>query len=392
MQFLALTTLRDLAARCGLSVLGVTGADRLQADLERLRSWQERGLAAGMTYMLRPPELLASPAAVVPGARSVITVALFYDRTPVDPLPAGHGRVARYAWGRDYHKVLRKRLEALVDLVRAEVGAALEARVFSDSVPLLERALGSKAGLGFVGKSSMLIIPGKGTFFFLGELLSNLEVQLDEPAAEPRGRHCGSCKSCLTECPTQAFVGERVLDAGRCISYLTIEKRGALVEAERRMIGDWLFGCDVCQEVCPFNFVSLKKGRGAEVPELGAEAGVGPSLALGELLSIRETSAFQRRFSGTALMRAKREGLLRNASVVAANRRVEELEGELLSASMEDSSGMVRQHALWAYVELVKDAGSSGAARAAARLARALSDPDAGVSAEAKMLLSRLPN
>lgn len=392
MQSLALTTLRDLAVRCGLSVLGITGADKLQADLERLQSWQERGFAAGMTYMLRSPELLANPAAIVPGARSVITVALFYDRTPVGPPPAGHGRVARYAWGRDYHKVLRKRLEALVDLIRAEVGAALEARVFSDSVPLLERALGSRAGLGFVGKSSMLIIPGKGTFFFLGELLSNLEVQLDEPTAEPRGGHCGSCKSCLIECPTHAFVGERVLDAGRCISYLTIEKRGALVEAERRMIGDWLFGCDVCQEVCPFNFVSLKKGRGAEVPELGAGAGVGPWLPLRELLSIRDTASFERRFSGTALMRAKREGLLRNAAIVAANSRAEGLQAELLAASLEDSSAVVRQHALWAYVELVKDAGSSGAALAVGRLRKALDDPDRAVVAEAEGLLSRLPN
>ena len=389
---MALTTLRDLAARCGLSVLGVTGVEQLQADLERLQGWQQRGLAAGMSYMLRPPELLANPATVVPGARSVITVAIFYDRTPVGPLPAGHGRVARYAWGRDYHKVLRKRLEALADLIRGEVGSGLEARVFSDSVPLLERALGRRAGLGFVGKSTMLILPGKGTFFFLGELLSNLEVQLDELAAEPQRGHCGSCQSCLTECPTQAFVGERVLDAGRCISYLTIEKRGALAEAERRMIGDWLFGCDVCQEVCPFNFVSIKKGRKADVPELGAEAGIGPSLSLEDVLSIRDTASFERRFGGTALMRTKREGLLRNAAVVAANSKAERLEAGLLAASLEDSSAVVRQHALWAYVAITMDAGSSGSGRAVGRLEKALADPALEVAAEARSLLSRLPN
>lgn len=392
MQSLALSTLRGLAAQSGLSVLGVTDAYGLDSDREWLRQWQQQGMAADMSYMLRPPELLASPGAVVPGARSVVTVSLFYDRSPAGPLAAGNGKVARYAWGRDYHKVLRRRLESLVQAVRNEVGSALEARIFSDSVPLLERALGSKAGLGFVGKSTMLIIPGRGTFFFLGEILWNLEVRIDEAAQPPRRMHCGSCQSCLTKCPTQAFVGERVLDAGRCISYLTIEKRGALTEPERRMIGEWLFGCDVCQEVCPFNLVSLKKGRTADVPELSAEAGVGPSLSLSELLSIRDQRTFERRFGGTALMRAKREGLLRNATVVAANRKSEELAAALLAASLEDCSPLVRQHALWAYIELMLDAGSVARTRAVERLQRAKSDPACEVVAEAEEILKRLPN
>lgn len=392
MQALELSTLQTLAARSGLAVVGVTGTDELSMDREWLRTWQERGFAAEMRYMQRAPELLSQPGGILAGVRSVVTVALFYDRTPLRPLPEGHGRVARYAWGRDYHKVLRRRLEGLVSLVRSELGIDVDARVFSDSVPLLERALAKRAGLGFVGKSSMLIVPGRGTFFFLGEILWNLEVLTDGETRNSRKGHCGSCQSCMERCPTGAFVEERVLDAGRCVSYLSIEKRGTLSIAERRMLGEWVFGCDVCQDVCPFNIVPLKRGLPPDVPELGRDAGIGPSLSLTELLSMRDLKAFERRFAGTALMRAKREGLLRNAAVVAANRHVQSLVPTLLEASREDCSATVRLHALWAYCELLAGQGSASRSRVVARLESALNDPDAEVIAEAREHLGRLPN
>lgn len=392
MQVLELSTLQTLAARSGLTVVGVTGAEELRVDGERLRTWQERGFAAEMGYMQRSPELLLNPAGLHETVRSVVTVAIFYDRAPAQPLPEGHGRVARYAWGRDYHKVLRRRLEALVSLVRAEAGIEVDARVFSDSVPLLERALAKRAGLGFVGKSTMLIVPGRGTFFFLGEILWNVEVRTDGASHSSRTMHCGSCQSCMTSCPTGAFAEERVLDASRCVSYLSIEKRGALSLAERRMLGEWIFGCDVCQDVCPFNIVPLKKRSPPDVPELGRDAGVGPSLALAEVLAMRDSKSFERRFAGTALMRAKREGLLRNAAVVAANRCVESLSPILLEASREDGAATVRQHALWAYCELLAGQGSAARARVVERLESALNDPDPEVVAEARENLGRLPN
>ena len=196
MQVLDQETLARLAFRAGLTVVGVADSEQLETDAERLRSWQQAGFAAEMQYMQRSPELLSSPAAILPGARSVVTVVLFYVRAPVSPLPSDHGRVARYAWGRDYHKVLRKRLEQLVALVRSEQClSSLEARVFSDSVPLLERALGRKSALGFVGKSTMLIVPGRGTFFFLGEIIWNVDVRESGSRAEDRRMHCGSCQS-----------------------------------------------------------------------------------------------------------------------------------------------------------------------------------------------------
>ena len=393
MQVLDREKLATLAFRAGLTVVGVADSEQLETDAERLRTWQQAGFAAEMQYMQRSPELLSSPAAILPGARSVVTVALFYDRAPVSPLPPDHGRVARYAWGRDYHKVLRRRLEQLVALVRSEQGlSSLEARVFSDSVPLLERALGRKSALGFVGKSTMLIMPGRGTFFFLGEIIWDVDVRGSGSRAEDRRMHCGSCQSCMSECPTQAFVGERVLDAGRCISYLSIEKRGVLSLQERRMLGEWIFGCDVCQEVCPFNVVPLKKKLSADVPELGREAGVGPSLPLAEVLGMRDGAAFERKFAGTALMRAKREGLLRNAAIVAANRGVLGLETELLEASRADSSAIVRRHALWAYSEILSLQGGKAKARMLKRLQEAQADPDSGVVTEAREILAQLPN
>ncbi len=390
MPSLSLEALRALALKAGLSVVGVTGGEALSLDRERLAEWQSRGFAAGMAYMLRPAELLSSPARIEPEACSVISVAVFYDRRPRAPLAPGHGRVARYAWGRDYHKVLRKRLEQLVGLVQAEVGERFPYRVFSDSVPLLERAMAVRAGVGFVGKNTMVIIPKRGSFSFLGEILWGVSVDGGAPPARAAGR-CGSCSRCLTGCPTGAFVSERVMDAGRCISYLTIEKRGWLLPEERQMLGAWIFGCDVCQDVCPFNAAPLRRAQEAEVPELGPAFGVGESLSLAEVLALRDESAFLSRFGGTALMRARREGLLRNAAVVAANTGAAELISALSGVSAEDSSPVVRGHALWACAALVE---REGAPRAPLRqrLSAALRDPCGEVVREAEELLSRLPN
>lgn len=388
MQSLPLETLRQLAAQVGLAVVAVAGVEELAEDRAFLEAWQRAGYAGEMGYMLRDSGLLAAPQQVVEGAQSVVVFGVHYDRTPRRALRRGHGRVARYAWGRDYHKVLRRRLQSLVELVRTSHSFGVTARIFSDSVPLLERALASRAGLGFVGKNTMVIVPRLGSFLFLAEVLWNLEVTgTAAPQASSGPQHCGSCTRCLSACPTGAFVAERVLDARRCISYLTIEKRGALSVEERRWLGEWVFGCDVCQDVCPFNYVSLKRGLRADIPELGAEAGVGESLSLQEVLLMRDSAAFERRFAGTALMRAKREGLVRNAAVVAANTGASELLGALELAAREDSSAIVRQHALWGYVTLALASGERPRPVIRNRVREALSDPAPEVAAEARQLL-----
>ncbi len=391
MTVLTLEHLKNLAAQVGLSVIAVATAEELTEDRSHLEVWQEQGLAAEMGYMERSSELLTTPSKLLPSVKSIVVVAVFYDRAPRPPREPGYGRIARYAWGRDYHKVLRRRLEMLLQVTREQVGHPIEYRVFSDSVPLLERALARRSGLGFIGKNTMAIIPKEGSFFFLGELLWNLEVEApSEPPRSPAA--CRTCTNCLSNCPTGAFVQDRVLDAGRCISYLTIEKRSALTYREREWIGEWLFGCDVCQEVCPFNIVPIKMRRGPQVPELGREAGVGPTVSLERVLRMRSDEEFREVFQGTALMRAKREGLARNAAVVAANTHAEELFPLLKEVARRDPSPLVRQHSLWATAVMASRMGEGAVDTAKALLDVAASDGAEGVREEARELRAQLRN
>jgi len=390
MSHIAFKTLQELAASVGLAVVGVADADALREDRERLRLWQEAGYSGEMVFMQRDPDLLSNPDRLLPGVRSVVVVGAFYDRGERLPLPHGHGRVARYAWGRDYHKVLKARLEQLCTIVRQHLPTTFECRVFTDSVPLLERALARRAGLGFVGKNSMVIMPRAGSFLFLGEVLWSLEVTDLPNAPEVQQSHCGTCSRCLDRCPTSAFVGERVLDARRCISYLTIEKRGNLSWQEREWLGEWVFGCDACQDVCPFNVISISGRYRPDCPEFESAAGVGQSLNLAEVLSIRSDAEYVRRFAGTPLMRAKREGLVRNAAVVAANTRSADLLGPLASAVREDSAPVIRAHALWGYVMISAGLGT-GAITSAKELAGVcVGDSDPIVSSEAIDLFDRI--
>ena len=391
MTVLPLEHLKTLAAQVGLSVVTVASPEELVEDRAHLEVWQEQGLAAEMKFMERSSELLATPAKLLPSVKSIVVIAVAYERTPPPERQPGFGRIARYAWGRDYHKVLRRRLERLLDVVQSHIGHPLEYRVFADSVPLLERALARRSGLGFIGKNTMAIIPKEGSFFFLGELLWNLEIE--RPTEIPRSpSSCGTCTNCLSKCPTGAFVKERVLDAGRCISYLTIEKRSALTYQERAWIGEWLFGCDICQEVCPFNIVPLKKRLGPQVPELGREAGVGPTVSLERVLRMRSDEEYRAVFQGTAVMRAKREGLARNAAVVAANTHAEALLPLLEDVARHDPSPLVRQHAVWATAVMASRVGEGATAGAKALLDVAARDDAEGVREEVQTLRAQLRN
>jgi epoxyqueuosine reductase len=399
MKSIDFDTLTFCASSVGLSLIAVLDRPDLELQRGRLQSWQDAGYAGEMSYMTRDPQLLTTPAQLFPALRSVVVVGVHYDRGEREALKAGFGRIARYAWGRDYHKVLRARLASLVKAVEQVLQCSVSHRVFSDSVPLLERALANNAGLGFVGKNTMVITPRLGSFMFLGEVLWELEVVGIPDSAHPKtasqddvsphhGKsRCGSCSRCLDECPTGAFVSEYVLDARRCISYLTIEKRGALTVQERRWLGEWIFGCDVCQEVCPFNTISIKARKRADCRELDSGAGVGQALSLGEVLGLRSDKAFIARFAGTALMRAKREGLLRNAAIVAANTAAECVVDSLEAASREDPSPVVRQHALWSHWELCALLGSGARQRSVGLLESCRSDPNEGVRSEVESCL-----
>jgi epoxyqueuosine reductase len=276
--------------------------------------WLAQGYAGEMVYLAWPDAVAKrrDPCRVMPEARSAVVVALNYYQGPLPATLHGRrGRVARYAWGDDYHELMWSRLDALATFVEAQVGRPVAHRRYVDTGPLLERELAVRAGLGWFGKNTMLIHPRLGSWLLLGELLLDLELLYDPPFTAD---HCGTCTRCLAACPTGCILPGRVLDASRCISYLTIELKSAHVPAElRAQMGDWVFGCDVCQQVCPWNRFARLTQELAFQPRPGLPA---PELEM--LLALDET-AFHQRFQGSPIKRAKRRGLQRSAAVAWEN-------------------------------------------------------------------------
>jgi epoxyqueuosine reductase len=327
---------KELGSELGFARVGLARAEPLGVEAERLRSWLAAGYHGGMHYMQRTADVRADPthAGMLPGARSVIVLAAPYARAE----PAGHAhgaRIARYALGRDYHDVLHDRLRPLLALLR-DSGHAARAAV--DSMPVFERAWAARAGVGFVGKNCCVIVPGLGSHLFLCAVVTSAELPADEPMRE----RCGDCRLCLDHCPTRAFVDARVMDARRCISYLTIEHRGAIDPQLRPQIGSWLFGCDACQDVCPFNRAAGEAPAIAEL-EQRDQRDLDPEQLL--LWSDAEFAAFTR---GSPLRRAKREGLARNAAIALGNCGARRALPVLQRAAAEDPSAVVRDAAQWA--------------------------------------------
>jgi epoxyqueuosine reductase len=302
----------------------------------RFDAWLEAGYAAGMDYLARTRVERGDPERLLPGCRSVVTLALAYGPREDDPSWQG---VSRYARGRDYHDVMRPRLTALVDYLHEAGGPDVTSRAAVDTSAVLERDLAARAGLGWIGKNTNLIAVGAGSYFFIGTVLTTAALVPDGPAAD----HCGTCTACLDACPTQAFVGPWVLDARRCLAYLTIEHRGDVADAWKPAMRDWLFGCDVCQEVCPWN----RKTPPAREPQL---APTEPLPSLSALLALDEV-AFRARFRGTALSRAKRAGVARNAALILGNRGERDAVPALRRA-LDDPDEGVRKAAAWALARL----------------------------------------
>jgi epoxyqueuosine reductase len=283
----------------GITTLGPAGTFGAFAE------WLNNGYAGEMTYLARGAEKRRDSRLPFEGVRSAIVVALDYGGKQ----PAGS--IARYARGADYHDVMIDRLEALHRWLESEVGQAVRGKAYVDTGPILERDLAQRAGLGWIGKNTMLINPRRGSFFFLGALLLDLELEADPPFEADR---CGTCTRCLEACPTDAFVSARVLDARRCISYLTIEHRSEIASDLQPLMGELLYGCDICQDVCPWN-VSFAREVGdpalAPRPE-----NVRPDPA--GLVALTDDD-FRQRFKGSPIKRAKRAGLARNASIALEN-------------------------------------------------------------------------
>jgi epoxyqueuosine reductase len=299
--------IKDEARALGFDLVGVARAGRV-ADDERLAEWLARGYHGTMAWMANRFEMRADPRELVPGCRSIVSVGLVYHRAEPDaPHPAGLA-VATYAWGEDYHRVLKDKLHALIERGR-DLDPSFEGRAFVDSAPVMDKYWAERAGLGWRGKNTNLLNTRLGSFLFLGEILTTAELLPDLPGTD----HCGTCTRCLEACPTGALVEPYVLDATKCISYWTIEHRDALAPDEEDAVGEWLFGCDVCQDVCPWN----KDAPEAAEPRLAPRDQAWPA-SLDDLLTLTP-AAFRRRFGGTAIERTRRRGLVRNAAIVAGN-------------------------------------------------------------------------
>jgi epoxyqueuosine reductase len=334
----------------------------LTTGAARLESWQERGFSADMHYMQRPAATYLQPTRLLEGARSIVSLAVRYAQDPHAALRPGYGRVARYAWGKDYHKVLPRLLKTFLASVSQAIGHQPKYRVVSDAVPLLEREIARQSGIGFVGKNTMLIKPRIGSYFFLAEVIWDIEL-FDEAAKSLPILTCGTCQRCIDICPTSALIDDYTLDASKCISYLTIEKRGMLRHSERRALGEWIFGCDLCQDTCPYNTLALGSNTPPDSADFAHGAGSGSQLELEKLLDLRTHAQFIDIFAGTPLTRAKREGLLRNALAVAVNTERVSLSEIIARVAEEDESPVVRATAVWALGELARLEGSRAAER-----------------------------
>lgn len=293
------------ATRLGFDACGIAKAVALDDDARRLESWLHKGFGAGMLWMEKHFDLRIDPRKLVPGAKSVITLLLNYY--PEEQQQPEAPRIAKYAWGMDYHDVIRARLNELLAFIKVNIGE-VEGRGFVDSAPVLERSWAVRSGLGWVGKNGNLLNKKTGSFFFIATLITDLDLDADPPFSTD---HCGSCTRCLDACPTGAIVSPSVIDANRCISYLTIELKDAMIPQEYQpKMNDWMFGCDICQDVCPWNRFSrpTTEPAFAPIPEI-------LDLSRQEWEALSE-EAFRKIFKGSPLKRPKWKGIQRNLAAL----------------------------------------------------------------------------
>ena len=331
---------RTLAREVGFDLVGVASPDP-PPELAHFAAWLARGHAGEMAYLTGQADRRSDLRVAFPWARSVIAVGLQYDTPhPYSTEEQAEGWIARYAWGDDYHDVLKTLLERLVERLAAEVGA-FQSRTYVDTGPIVERAYAAAAGLGAWGKNTCLLHPEHGSWFFLGEAVTDLPLVPDQP----RPDMCGSCTACLDACPTGALPAPYELDATRCISYLTIEVKGAIPEERREGLGRHVFGCDICQDVCPWNRKRRHRGGAPFEPREGL---VAPDLAR---LAGLSDEAFRETFRRSPVKRAKRRGLLRNVAVALGNSG-DQGQRPILDRLAADEDPLVREHARWALERL----------------------------------------
>lgn len=346
------------ARELGFNLCGVTRAEP-SPHLDAYLRWVDAGMHGTMNYMARDDRQARRRdlSVIVPGVQSLVVVGVDYRHAVPESILSdpSRGRVASYAWHVDYHDIITPRLQQFADWLQTETGPDLEQRVYVDTGAILERSHAQSAGLGFIGKNTMLIHPRRGSYFFLGEILTTLTFDIyDQPGRESM---CGSCTRCLVACPTAAFPKPYVLDARRCISYLTIEHKGWIDHALRRQMGNWVFGCDVCQDVCPWQRFAPDTSDPRFAPS-DIDRAAPPLL---DLLAL-DTATFKARFAGSPIARIKRPRLLRNACIAAANWGDESVVAPL-TALLDDDEPLVRGHAAWALWQVAGEAARSALQR-----------------------------
>jgi len=336
--------LKTEALRLGFNLIGVTSAEPPQSFPTYIR-WLEQGRHGSMQYLEveRAVERRANPALIMSEVRSIIVVGMRYSDPKTLPLDASEnlrGRVASYAWGKDYHELIQSRLSLLVEFLDSRINQKLAGKVYTDTGPILERDFAVRAGLGWQGKNTCLIEPGSGSYYLLGEILTSLALEPDDPYPTDR---CGTCRRCIEACPTECILSDRTIDARRCISYLTIENKGSIPLELRPQLGNWVFGCDICQQVCPWNIRfagdhsedALQPDFGIAQPDLPGELQLTPL-------------DFNKRFKDSPIKRARRRGYLRNVAVALGNSKSPRAIPILENALNNDPEPLVRAHSAWA--------------------------------------------
>lgn len=337
-------TIKEKARQLGFVLTGVTLPDP-PPHYSTFEGWLARGYHGAMDYLAtdRSRTRRANPREILPECKSILVLATPYS----PPLPAGEGcpqgrvRVASYAQGADYHEALPARMKGLVQFIEKQVGGPVKNRYYTDTGPILERDLAQRAGIGWIGKNTCLIHPKRGSYFFISEILLDLDLEPDPPFVTD---HCGTCTRCIEACPTGCILPDRTLDATRCISYLTIELKNDIPIELREKIGDWAFGCDICQMACPWNRFAAE-GDPAFKPNA-------PPQKLTEELALTP-QAFNQRFKRTPIQRAKRRGYLRNVAVALGN-TADLLALPVLQNTLNDEEPMIREHAGWAIEQINK--------------------------------------
>jgi epoxyqueuosine reductase len=326
--------IKEKARQLGFTLAGVSSSEP-PTTYSAFESWLNAGMHGTMSYLAeeRNRERRLDPKQILPECKSILVLAM-----PYSPLSTRENigmKVASYALGDDYHEIIPPRLKSIVEFIEEQIGHPFPNRYYTDTGPILERDLAQRAGLGWIGKNTMLINPKAGSTFFLAEILLGIELEPDQAIITD---HCGTCTRCITACPTQCILPNRTLDARRCISYLTIELKEDIPEELRPLIQDWVFGCDVCQQVCPWNRFSAQ-----------ADAAFEPKIPLPVLTSnlLLSSVEFNQRFKKSPIKRAKRRGYLRNLAVATGNQGNEN-NISILEQAVQNDEPMVREHAIWA--------------------------------------------